>query len=79
MPRRWVPESCRWNLLHNNELKAKNTLKMIADLNGKEVALNELSIDLEKEETSLEEPGEILDLFRPKRQLLKTFILWFAW
>lgn len=50
---------------------------MIAKLNGKELNANEL--DLQKEDKTHDQPGEILDLFRPKQQLLKTLIMWFAW
>ena len=76
---RWVPESCRWNLLHNRETKAKETLTMIAKLNGKDGSSGQFDLVVEKEEKQAEEPGGILDLFRPKQQLVQTIVLWIAW
>ncbi|KXJ27984.1 solute carrier family 22 member 15 [Exaiptasia diaphana] len=74
----WVPESSRWNLLHNKEKEARKTFAMIAKLNNKSLEIDHLA-DNNIEEKNDEEPGGIIDLFRPKQQLMKTVILWVAW
>lgn len=52
---------------------------MIAKLNKKDISSEHLfHVDVEEQEAD-EEPGGILDLFRPRKQLIKTIVLWFAW
>lgn len=74
---RWVPESCRWLMVHNKAEEARKVFLSIAALNSTRLTADEL--ELESDEETLNKEGGILDLVRTRRQLLKTLILWFAW
>ena len=73
---RWVPESYRWLMVHGKAGEAEKVLSSIATINKKRLPGDKLS--LEHHEEAVKEGG-FFDLFRPRKQLFKTVILWFAW
>ncbi|KAJ7391892.1 hypothetical protein OS493_016188 [Desmophyllum pertusum] len=72
----WVPESCRWLIVHNKADEAEKVFLSIAALNKTQLPGDKLM--LEHNEEAVKEGG-ILDLVRTRKQLFKTLILWFAW
>lgn len=74
---RWVPESCRWLIVHNKTTEAERVFLSIAALNKSKLPTDELA--LERNEESAVKEGGILDLVCTRKQLVKTLILWFAW
>lgn len=73
----WVPESCRWLIVHNRTAEAERVFLSIAALNKSKLPTDELAV--ERNEESAVKEGGILDLVRTRKQLVKTLILWFAW
>lgn len=73
----WVPESCRWLLVHNKGKEAQKVFLSIAKVNKAKLSDDKL-LDLESKVETVHEGG-ILDLVRTRQQLVKTLILWFTW
>ena len=74
---RWVPESCRWLLVHNKGKEAQKVFLSIVKVNKAKLSDDKL-LDLESKVETVHEGG-ILDLVRTRQQLVKTLILWFTW
>ncbi|XP_044179704.1 solute carrier family 22 member 3-like [Acropora millepora] len=74
----WVPESCRWLLVHNKEKEAREVFLSIAAVNKGKISENKILCLENKVELRREERG-IIDLVRSRKQLIKTSILWFTW
>jgi len=72
----WVPESCRWLIVHNKATEAEEVFSSIAALNKTQLPSEKLM--LESNEEAVNEGG-ILDLVRTRAQLVKMVILWFTW
>lgn len=73
---RWVPESCRWLMVHGKADEAKKVLLSVATLNKKQLPGDKLS--LEHNEEAVKEGG-CFDLLRTRKLILQSLILWFVW
>lgn len=69
----FTPESVRWLLKKGRVSEAREILKKVARINGKEMPEEEL--DLPKEERL----GDFRDLFSSLKMMHKTLGSWFAW
>ncbi|XP_044179315.1 organic cation/carnitine transporter 4-like isoform X2 [Acropora millepora] len=74
----WVPESCRWLLVHNKVKEARKVFLSIAAVNKGKISEDKILCLENKVELRREERG-IIDLVRSRKQLIKTSILWFTW
>jgi len=74
----WVPESCRWLLVHNKVKEARKVFLSIAAVNKGKISEDKILCLENKVELRREDRG-IIDLVRSRKQLIKTSILWFTW
>nr|XP_058965014.1 solute carrier family 22 member 15-like isoform X1 [Pocillopora verrucosa] len=74
---RWVPESCRWLIVHSRVGEARKVFSLIATINKKQLPTEKLAL-AENNHNAVEEGG-FLDLVHTRIQLIQTVILWFAW
>lgn len=73
---RWVPESCRWLIVHNKAEEAVKVFSSIASANNANLPDDKLHVEMREEAVN---EGGFLDLFRTKTQCAKTLILWLCW
>ena len=73
---RFIPESIRWLRLNGGTDTAMDILRRVAEVNGKDLH----EIKLAPPPVSVEErKANPLDLARPKRMLIQSITLSFAW
>ncbi|XP_073237426.1 uncharacterized protein [Porites lutea] len=73
---RWVPESCRWLIVHNKAEEAVKVFSSIASANNANLPDDKLHVEMREQAVN---EGGFLDLFRTKTQCVKTLILWLCW